>query len=531
MFKKLFPFLHTVLFAFFSPLFFYANNVSEVFFRETLATIGAVLGLAALFSAIFLAFYRDKEKATVAASFALILFFSYGHIFTIRGDDYWIRNRYLVSIYALTFILGTVTLFFTRRSLRHWINALTLVAIVLLASPLASIASFQWLSWNSKAQIAAESPGRGDGPLPDIYYIVPDAYTSAVALKQFYDFDNSEFIKTLEKRGFFVSPTPLSNHSGTMMSLATVLNLDYLQNLSPTGEVTRETIDLRTLVRDNTVVKFLQDRGYAYVHMGSWSERTYFNPHADRNVNTKQVSQFFEKLYNTTIAYPFTYSWFSFETARLEWERIKVQLDELMQIPSRSGPYEVFQERLVFTFVHFGIPRGPFVFHADGTFQEPEEEYNDPVRAAQGLKGEYHVRGYVNQVRYLNERLVALVDTILAESKMPPIIIIQSDHGSRVTIKKRTEGPELVSDFYIQDRMRNFSAYYLPNGGNASLYNTMTPVNIFRIVFNHYFGTKYKLLPDRAYVSLPRPDNQDEDQDAGELYFLLDVTDRAKYER
>jgi len=30
---------------------------------------------------------------------------------------------------------------------------------------------------------------------------------------------------------------------------------------------------------------------------------------------------------------------------------------------------------------------------------------------------------------------------------------------------------------------------------------------------------------------LPRPDNQDEDQDAGELYFLLDVTDRAKYER
>ena len=38
---------------------------------------------------------------------------------------------------------------------------------------------------------------------------------------------------------------------------------------------------------------------------------------------------------------------------------------------------------------------------------------------------------------------------------------------------------------------------YLPEG--APLYEDMTPVNTFRIIFNKFFNTELELLPDRMY--------------------------------
>lgn len=38
-----------------------------------------------------------------------------------------------------------------------------------------------------------------------------------------------------------------------------------------------------------------------------------------------------------------------------------------------------------------------------------------------------------------------------------------------------------------------------------SIFETITPVNTFRIVFNHYLGGEFELLPNRSYFS-PVPD-------------------------
>ena len=45
------------------------------------------------------------------------------------------------------------------------------------------------------------------------------------------------------------------------------------------------------------------------------------------------------------------------------------------------------------------------------------------------------------------------------------------------------------------------SAYYFPDGSGASLYDSISPVNSFRVVFNHYFGVGYQLLEDLSYYS------------------------------
>jgi len=32
------------------------------------------------------------------------------------------------------------------------------------------------------------------------------------------------------------------------------------------------------------------------------------------------------------------------------------------------------------------------------------------------------------------------------------------------------------------------------------MYNNISPVNTFRVIFNHYFGTNLPLLKDKSYV-------------------------------
>jgi len=81
--------------------------------------------------------------------------------------------------------------------------------------------------------------------------------------------------------------------------------------------------------------------------------------------------------------------------------------------------------------------------------------------------------------------MIEIIKTILSKSKTPPIIIIQGDH----------------SYTWTQDRNKILNAYYLPEGGIANLYATISPVNTFRLIFNYYFGGDYELLPDVAYYS------------------------------
>ncbi len=114
-----------------------------------------------------------------------------------------------------------------------------------------------------------------------------------------------------------------------------------------------------------------------------------------------------------------------------------------------------------------------------------------PTRLISGTKNvsipaDLFAKGYKNQLTFINNKMLEAVDTILANSKTPPIIVIQGDHG-----------PWLQTN---PNRMKILNAYYLP-GHNDRLYPAITPVNTFRLIFDSYFGGKYDLLPDVSYFS------------------------------
>ena len=72
------------------------------------------------------------------------------------------------------------------------------------------------------------------------------------------------------------------------------------------------------------------------------------------------------------------------------------------------------------------------------------------------------------------------------------MIILQGDHGAL---------QQHIPEKRIFGRMGILNAYYFPGKQNQGLYETISPVNSFRLLFNLYFGTEYPILKDEGWFS------------------------------
>ncbi|MES0447230.1 MAG: hypothetical protein ABUJ92_11860, partial [Desulfobacterales bacterium] len=118
----------------------------------------------------------------------------------------------------------------------------------------------------------------------------------------------------------------------------------------------------------------------------------------------------------------------------------------------------------------------PFVFGPNGEKRYPEKEYNDNdgdwlIREGR-LTWEQYIKGYVDQLVYINKRMTTVINGILSQSKNPPIIILFSDHGPRSLVF--WENPEKT---YMRECMSNLNSFYFPDGNYSRLYDEITPVN------------------------------------------------------
>jgi hypothetical protein len=96
-----------------------------------------------------------------------------------------------------------------------------------------------------------------------------------------------------------------------------------------------------------------------------------------------------------------------------------------------------------------------------------------------------------------------LIDKILSESDVEPIIIIQGDHGTASRFNFPTGGFDAHPTWEMfKERLGILNVYHLPGGGNKYLYDSISPVNTFRLIFNFYFGQHYELLNDESYYSI-----------------------------
>lgn len=112
-----------------------------------------------------------------------------------------------------------------------------------------------------------------------------------------------------------------------------------------------------------------------------------------------------------------------------------------------------------------------------------------------GLGRKYNKDDYLEQLIYANQLVTNVVADILAKSKTPPIIVLQGDHGFRY----------LPGTNQTNEAMTILSAYHLPGAQPGWVYEGITPVNSFRMIFNHYFGTQYFYHPDVQLTEKDQP--------------------------
>jgi hypothetical protein len=141
-----------------------------------------------------------------------------------------------------------------------------------------------------------------------------------------------------------------------------------------------------------------------------------------------------------------------------------------------------------FVFAHLIKPHDPYVFDSEcGVLARHKEDD--------------HVGPYIDQVQCMNRLLLATVRRILAQSAVPPIIILQGDHGTKLLHAPGYPTPEEVPPTAARERFGAFGAYYLPRGGEQDFGDTVTVVNVMGNVLRHYFGAHLPRAGDEQYIS------------------------------
>jgi hypothetical protein len=167
-------------------------------------------------------------------------------------------------------------------------------------------------------------------------------------------------------------------------------------------------------------------------------------------------------------------------------------------------------------FAHVLVPHPPFVFRPDGTDRPTKLGAaiwdGDHWQLAATGRGETYAAGYVDALRFVNNRLIALVHRLLNRAR-PTSILIYGDHGPRSGL--RWENPEATD---VHELFGILMAMRLHDAQHSTLHSALSPVNASRALLNHTLGTTLPMLEDKSYFATwSRP------------FELIDVTQRLAH--
>ncbi len=506
--KKLFDYsgLHPVLFAIFPLLALWAANYDKLTPIDVFSAFVISLLITFFLYGVFSWIFKNRRKAGLLTTLLLLLFFTYGHVYdSIKGKTLFGliigRHRFLGTAWVLLLLAGAfLILKYGSRavSLNRIFNQTGLVLVLLSAGNLLVL---YYQSETKKADpnaALAQIPGfstiraaANPDERPDIYYILLDGYSRADVLKNYYLFDNSPFITELKKLGFVVPVCAQSNYAWTALSMPATLNMNYYEGYTQSSTMPhRLDYDVQGDYTIHSLVRaILTEQGYTIVSFQNgfpWVELKDANVYYGAGTflqRATSTNEFDDLLLETSALRPY----YDFEeiSANFEAQMLGVSDDpgqaaynptDLQKIKYSDLMNEFSNvEKAIklpgkkFVYLHVPAPHNPYVVSPSGAY----DTLLDPLV------------GYTNQVQFLNNRIIPIIQDIVKESKNPPVIVIQADHG-------------WVND---PNRVDILNAYYLPDGGSKLVYPTITPVNTFRVIFNAYFGTSFELLKDESYYS------------------------------
>jgi hypothetical protein len=326
------------------------------------------------------------------------------------------------------------------------------------------------------------------GPKRDIYLIILDEYANAEITAARYGFDNRAFLDSLRQLGFVV-PVVHSNYVHTLLSIPSLLNASQLADITvDLGPGTRDPTVPNYLVENNRAVAFLQSHGYRFAFFPSlWWPSTRHNVHADVETGSNDHFDVMRELARTELRRDLRMaSMLDLLHREREWQAADADhllrtFAGLARVPRMPGP--------VFAFAHVLSPHKPFTFTADC---RPLARV--PVSSKTGNL-------YVEQVKCLDRMVLHLVTGLLRDSEVPPVILLQGDHGLPSPAFDSAATADAIPPEAAYERLGAFGAYYLPDNGAAAFGDSVTIVNVLGDVLRYYAAADLPREPDDMYLS------------------------------
>jgi len=465
----------------------YSVNVDRVNPPEILWPLGIGLGLSVLLTATISLLCRSFRKGALATC-ALLLS---SYLICGSADTFfpWMIGvahpvwDFVFTLVPFVIAAGTYVLLRTCDDLSSWMLTVNVVVAVLLILPIArGVLNRDKIIQGIEV---AHAPAKGfsdNSHWPDVYYIILDGYARADVLKNDMGYDNGPFIDFLRRRGFYVADRSRSNYAYTYLSLASSLNMNYINDLNSVPD--QQTECLRR-IRENKLMAQFHAHGYQTIHIASGWSVTDYSHGADVVMSSHHLNEFHGLLLRASLLRMIGDK----SMAHAGRERLLYLLTELGKVADRP--------QATFTFAHLLCPHPPYVFDRQGRLPTPRTYASRP----KGSRDWYPKERYIDQLDYINHRVETMIDEILKRSSTPPIIVLQGDHGA--ACDGTSANP---TDLMVRERMGILNAYYVPDAIRKQLYPTISPVNSFRIILSSLFQIALPLLPDKNYYSGPMDD-------------------------
>ncbi|MDD5706656.1 MAG: hypothetical protein PHR35_12095 [Kiritimatiellae bacterium] len=484
-------------FSVFFVLAFYVQNHANLILPALWAPLLLALGMAlALWAPLFI-WLRDPRATAVAA--ALLAFYNglhgclmlYVPARTLWRPESWAEPMRL-SLALGGFVLAVAAGLTTRKHPRGTAVAAGIAACMAVALLTVSVVGVAAIEVRRALLIRADTPPDGpvaiaDEQAPTIVHLVLDGYARDDVLRDLYGHDNSAFLDWLEAKGFRVLRRARSNYSQTALSIASTLNMRYLDaHLKPHRESADRAVLARLIGRSDVAAR-LRRRGYEIV--------AYPTGYCATDALEADIRWPSGTLAEFTMAC-LGRSWIGSLTAggRAYADHARRADTVLSTLPAA-----VASPRPRYIYARLGAPHPPFVYDARGLLPPPErftlDDGSHLVNDAH-LSAAAYREAYLSQLCYLTSRVKTTIEELLRRCPRPLVIVLQSDHGPA----SQWNWHDLTA-CNARERTAILCALYFPDRRYEALRADLTAVNLFRVVLGQYAGYRLPLLPDRVLLS------------------------------
>ncbi|MFZ2152764.1 MAG: hypothetical protein WAV41_01770 [Microgenomates group bacterium] len=488
----------------FPILFFCAHNISElslVFLRTPLLLS---LSISFLLTAILYYFVHPLSKTVVLSTTIIFIFFSYGHLSQSLTDKLFIPlpgglvigpDKILLPLIFILFIFFSAKVIKSTQNFSPVINFLNIFLFILCLSPLYTIITIEAHRKNSQLSISSPATLSSSqlSNLPDVYHIILDGYARNDILSNIYQYDNSAFTSSLKKMGFYVATDARTNYFHTYLSLPSTFNMTFLDKLvDQYGPQPVDGSAAKNMMLHNLVSQKFKSYGYQTINFVSDWEGTNENYPADIVYRDGRVF----KVFGLSILASETNMVF------LRTTLLSPLISEVWESAIRQKTLSVFEKMPdvayldgpKYVLAHIMSPHPPYVFQEDGS------PVTDPrlVNADEGIERRPF---YLDQLKFISRQTIVMIQKIISNSRQPPIIILQSDHGPASIFGSRQDWKSHYSLAALNERSGILYAILLPDKNYQHFSPVITPVNTYRILFNQYFGENNTILPNKTYYT------------------------------